>query len=144
MRVFDETKTTELSEYDLEKGRLMVDRLLVAHHDAVEAVAEQGHHEVTATYPNGGKDVEWVVDVPGVDAKPAWDEYEEIRVYVPYTEKELAEIEIRELKAKLASTDYKAIKYAEGVLSAEEYADTKAQREEWRERINELETVTEG
>ena len=142
MRVFDENKTIELTDYDLEKGQLVADTLLVAHHDAVEAVEEQGHHEVVRTYPNGGKDVEWVVDVPGVEAKPAWDEYENILIYVPYTEKQIAEMEISTLKAKLASTDYKAIKYAEGVLSAEEYAETRAQRELWRARINEIETAT--
>ena len=38
----------------------------------------------------------------------------------------------------LAETDYKAIKYAEGELSADEYAPTKQQRIEWRAKINEL------
>lgn len=47
--------------------------------------------------------------------------------------------EIAELKAQLAETDYKAIKYAEGWITAEEYAETKAQRQAWRDRINELE-----
>ena len=51
------------------------------------------------------------------------------------------EEEIAELKAKLAATDYQAIKYAEGVLSDEEYAEMKAQRQLWRDRINELEEV---
>ena len=43
------------------------------------------------------------------------------------------------LKSKLQVTDYKAIKYAEGELSAEEYADTLAQRRAWRAEINALE-----
>ncbi|MBQ8406580.1 MAG: hypothetical protein IJY38_01560 [Clostridia bacterium] len=43
------------------------------------------------------------------------------------------------LKLKLAKTDYQAIKYAEGVLSEEEYADTKALRNQWRLEINTLE-----
>lgn len=47
---------------------------------------------------------------------------------------------IIELKRKLRETDYKAIKYAEGELSAEEYAETKAQRRAWRAEINQLET----
>ena len=47
--------------------------------------------------------------------------------------------EIRELKEKLSATDYKAIKYAEGQLSDKEYEETKAQRQAWRNRINELE-----
>lgn len=47
--------------------------------------------------------------------------------------------EIAELKAELAGTDYKAIKYAEGWITAEEYEETKSQRQAWRDRINELE-----
>ena len=47
--------------------------------------------------------------------------------------------QIRELKQKLSDTDYKAIKYSEGWLTDEEYADVKAQREEWRSAINQLE-----
>lgn len=70
--------------------------------------------------------------------------------YVEMTEEELKEIEernkqeapereIKELKQKLLDTDYKAIKYAEGHISEEEYAPIKAERQEWRNRINELE-----
>lgn len=47
--------------------------------------------------------------------------------------------EIALLKANLFKTDYKAIKFSEGLLTANEYAETKAQREAWRKRINELE-----
>lgn len=47
--------------------------------------------------------------------------------------------QIRELKRKLSDTDYKAIKYSEGWLTDEEYAEVKAQREEWRSAINQLE-----
>ena len=46
---------------------------------------------------------------------------------------------IAELKRKLAETDYKAIKYAEGEISAEDYAEIKAQRKAWRVEINNLE-----
>lgn len=52
--------------------------------------------------------------------------------------------EIEALKAELASTDYKAIKFAEGWLTAEEYAPIKAQRQELRNRINELEGEGDG
>ena len=51
---------------------------------------------------------------------------------------------IIELKRLLQSTDYKAIKYAEGELSAEEYAETKAQRKAWREEIRALEIEIEN
>ena len=46
---------------------------------------------------------------------------------------------INVLKNKLYDTDYKAIKYAEGLLSEEEYAPIKEQRQTWRNEINTLE-----
>lgn len=46
---------------------------------------------------------------------------------------------ITELKKKLADTDYQAIKYAEGQISEQDYASIKAQRQAWRDEINELE-----
>lgn len=47
--------------------------------------------------------------------------------------------EIRELKKQLVDTDYKAIKYSEGLLTDKEYAEVKAQRQAWRDEINRLE-----
>lgn len=54
---------------------------------------------------------------------------------------EMAKInkQIYDLKQKLTQTDYKAIKYSEGWLTDEEYAEVKVQRQEWRKKINELE-----
>ena len=63
------------------------------HHDAVEGVTEVWHYETVAEYPNGGKDVQKVVDVPGVEAKAAWNEVIPIQIYVPYTQEELDHIE---------------------------------------------------
>ena len=63
------------------------------HHDAVEGVDEVWHYETVAVYPNGGKDIRKVVDVPGVEAKPAWDEEIQIQIYVPYTQEELDRME---------------------------------------------------
>lgn len=51
--------------------------------------------------------------------------------------------EITALKAQLTATDYKAIKYAEGWLSEEEYAPIKAQRQSIRDQINALEALNE-
>ena len=56
-------------------------------------------------------------------------------------EKQQAIARINHLKEELAKTDYQAIKYAEGWLSAEEYAQIKAQRQACREEINRLEGV---
>ena len=46
---------------------------------------------------------------------------------------------INELKRKLSATDYKAIKYAEGLISEADYAPIKAEREGYRAEINSLE-----
>ena len=50
---------------------------------------------------------------------------------------------ISQLKSLLVETDYKAIKYAEGWLTEEEYEPIKQQRQEWREEINNLENATQ-
>ena len=48
--------------------------------------------------------------------------------------------QIYDLKAQLAATDYKTLKYAEGELTEEQYAETKEYRKGLRVRINELES----
>ena len=58
--------------------------------------------------------------------------------YIP-TAEEIKAQTIVELKANLAATDYAIIKIAEGVATAEDYADVIAQRRQWRTEINELE-----
>ena len=63
---------------------------------------------------------------------------EEIEEEKRQREEEARQEEIAALKGYLAATDYKAIKYAEGWITEEEYAETKAQRQVWRDRINEL------
>ena len=92
MRVFNEDKTQELKEYDLNKGHLKLDKLFIRHHEAVEEIKEQWHYETIAEYPNGGKDVSKVIDVPYQAPQEAFDEYEDIYVYIPYTDEELEEL----------------------------------------------------
>jgi hypothetical protein len=142
MRIFNEDKTIELTEYDLEKGYLKED-VIETNIPEQEEVEEKFHYEVIAEYPNGGKDVKTVIDVEGKPYIPAHTEREEIWVYIPYTKNELermaAEREIAELKAKLRDTDYQAIKYAEGMYTLTEYAPIREQRQAWRDRINHLE-----
>lgn len=65
----------------------------VEHHEAVEGVTEVWHYETVAEYPNGGKDIRKIVDVPGVEAQAAWDEEIPIQIYVPYTQEELDRME---------------------------------------------------
>lgn len=92
MRVFNEDKTQELKEYDLNKGHLELDKLFIRHHEAVEEIKEQWHYETIAEYPNGGRDVSKVIDVPYQAPKEAFDEYEDIYVYIHYTDEELEEL----------------------------------------------------
>lgn len=77
-------------------------------HPAVEGVEEQWHWETVTEYPNGGKDVQKVIDTPGVPAKAAWTEQVPIQKYVRYTAKELAaqeeERKKQEAKDKLPET----------------------------------------
>ena len=142
MRIFNEDKTIELTEVDESKGYLKED-VIETEIPEQEEVVEEWHYEVIAEYPNGGKDVKTVIDVEGKPYIPAHTEREEILVYIPYTENELAKIaaerEIAELKAKLRDTDYQAIKYAEGMYTLTEYAPIREQRQAWRDRINHLE-----
>ena len=49
------------------------------------------------------------------------------------------EIEIR--KAELAATNQKVYDYMEGIISEEDYAPIKAERQAIRDRINELEAA---
>lgn len=98
----------KLEDIDLNAGKL-VDDTITVHHDAVEGVEEVSHVEVLKEYyetgPDGtpvldedghkivfGKDVKTIIDVPGVEAKDAWDEQEEVQRYVPYTTEELDKI----------------------------------------------------
>lgn len=97
-------------------------------------VEEQGHYETICEYPNGGKDVEWVVDVPEKghweafhsDGDPVdldiydgnqnpeefWDKAEEYEtywfydIYTAYTSEELAQVTAEKAeKARLAEIE---------------------------------------
>lgn len=139
MRLLD-VNGAEIHDYDAEKGYTVQREILIAHHKAIAAAEEVGHWETTKVYPEtGGKEVEWVVDIPGVTAQEAWDEYETVLQFVPYSEAELAEIQIAKLKKQLADTDYCVIKVAEGAATLADYADVIQQRATWRAEINRLE-----
>ena len=114
MRILDE-HNIEIENPDSELGYLKEETLFIQHHEAVEAVAEAGHFEVIAAYPNGGKDVKWVIDVAAVEAADAWDEYEDIYRYIPYTAEELAERQRLAEEAYRNSPEYR-IKELEAAL----------------------------
>lgn len=140
MRILDELDNElNTNELDFSKGYLKEEKIFIKHHDAISAVEEQGHYETIREYPNGGRDVEWIIDVPEVEAKEAYDEYEDIQRFVKFTQKELNSFKIEELKQKLNETDYCVLKIAEGSATYDDYSKIIAKRREWRKEINNLE-----
>lgn len=138
MRIFNQNDL-EITSYDETKGRLVEDRRFVKRHDAIEEVPDQWHWETVKEFPSGGREVKRVVDVPGVRAQEAWDEYEDIYRFIPFTELELATNRIAELKQLLRDTDFKILKIVEGATTLAECASVIAERASWRKEINELE-----
>ena len=88
MKIIDETGAA-VENPDLTLGYL-TDDTQPLENPAQEAVAEVAHYETVAEYPSGGRDVQRVVDVPGVPARPAWTEQLPIKRYIRYTAEELA------------------------------------------------------
>ncbi len=98
MKILDETGAV-VENPDLTLGYL-VDDTEPVEHPAVEGVEEVSHYETVAEYPNGGKDVQRVVDVPGVPAQAAWTEQVPVQRYIRYTDEELAAQEEARKKAE--------------------------------------------
>ena len=73
--------------------------------------------------------------IDGKIVKKVFNEEEEQKKAQMY----MIEAEIDHYKKLLSSTDYQAIKYAEGELTEEEYSQMKNQRKQWRLEINNLE-----
>ena len=106
MKIIDETGAV-VENPDLTLGYLTADTEEITH-PAVEGVEEQWHWETVTEYPNGGKDVQRVVDVLGVQAQEEWVEKVPIQRYIRYTAEELAaqeeERKKQEAKDKLPET----------------------------------------
>ena len=98
MKILDETGAV-VENPDLTLGYLTTSTEEVAH-PAVEGVEEQWHWETVTEYPNGGRDVRKVIDVPGVPAQAAWTEQVPVQRYIRYTAEELAAQEEARKKAE--------------------------------------------
>lgn len=114
MTVYDQNGKP-LDNFDLNRGYLKKKNTII-HHEAVASVEERGHWETLHEYSTGGKDVEWVIDVPGVKAKDAWDESVTITVYIPYTEEELAEQEQKKRVLEEKEARKKAIEEVQNAI----------------------------
>ena len=88
MKILDETGAV-VETPDLTLGYLTTSTEEVTP-PAVEGVEEVNHYETVAEYPNGGRDVRKVIDVPGVPAQAAWTEQVPVQRYIRYTAEELA------------------------------------------------------
>ena len=106
MKIIDETGAV-MENPDLTLGYLITSTEEVTH-PAVEGVEEQWHWETVTEYPNGGKDVQKIVDRPGVQAQKEWVEQVPIQKYIRYTAEDLAAQEEarkkQEAKDKLPET----------------------------------------
>ncbi len=93
MKIIDENGIElKPGEVDLTLGRLVND-VETVHHEATAAVKKVCHYVTTKTYPNGSSEVEEIIDVAPVAARPAWEETVAIQRYIRYTAEELAEQE---------------------------------------------------
>ena len=90
MKIIDENGVELTEAPDLTLGRL-VDDVEIVHHDAIAEVQQVSHYVPIEHLANGSTIVEEVIDVPGVEPKPAWDETVPIQRYIKYTQDELDE-----------------------------------------------------
>lgn len=151
MRIFNEEKTQEIQEYDEKLYYLKPDKLLIKHYDAVDEVKKISHLEVfRVNEETGGVEYKEVVDVPYQPAIEAYDEYEDIQVIVPYTEKEINKARLNDLTAWFNTTyRYKHEKYTrlialnklddDGVDPNEKLLALYEEAEDVRRQIQELE-----
>ena len=106
MKIIDENGAV-VENPDLTLGYLTADTEEITH-PAVEGVEEQWHWETVTEYPNGGRDVQKIVDRTGVTAQEEWVEQVPIQKYIRYTSEELAAQEEarkkQEAKDKLPET----------------------------------------
>ena len=106
MKIYDESGQL-IATPDLDKGWLETAQCLVARHPEEPGRPAVTHTEVMAGTKNLRK---LVVDQPEVPAKDAWDEYEAVQVYHPYTSEELAQreqsaVHDREYERRLAALE---------------------------------------
>lgn len=102
MKIIDETGVELTEAPDLSLGRL-IDDVEIVHHEAIAGVKQVSHFVPIEHLANGSTIVEEVIDVPGVDPQPAWEETVPIQRYIRYTEDELAERRAKEEhEAKMA------------------------------------------
>lgn len=104
-----------------------------------EGIGDRYHHAQGHYLPEGLFDGDGLYNYKLADGKPVLRSEED---KLPELERINALVEISQLKAQLAATDYIAAKLAEGAADRDEYSEQLAQRAAWRVRINELAALT--
>ena len=130
MKIYDADLEHELQNPDLTRGKLETAHRVTVHHDAVPASVrrEVMADTITADCPDG---LRQEITTPAQDE---WDEYEDVRRYVPYTGAELAEI-AEKAQAEKSAADAAA-------KAAEQAAKEEAARRDAAEKLNAQVTYT--
>ena len=130
MKIYDADLLHELQNPDLTRGKLESARRVTVHHDAVPASVryEVMPGTVTSDCPEG---LRQEITTP---AQEAYDEYEDVQKYVPFTEAELTEIAEKEQAEKAAAEA--------AAKAAEQAAKAEAARRDAAEKLNAQVTYT--
>ena len=130
MKIYDVALEHELLNPDLTHGKLETVKRVTVHHEAVPASVRYDlmADTITADCPNG---LRQEITTPAQDA---WDEYEEVQRYVPYTDAELAEI-AEKAQAEKAAADAAA-------KASEQAAKEEEARRDAAEKLNAQVTYT--
>ena len=130
MKIYDAALETELQNPDLTLGKLETAQRVTVHHDAVPASVryEVMADTITSDCPDGLR------QEITTTAQAAYDEYEEVQRYVPYTEAELAEIAAK-AEAEKAAAEAEA-------KAAEQAAKEEAARRDAADKLNAQVTYT--
>lgn len=142
MKIYNQEKTQELNkeELDFENGYLKSDTILVHHEAVLPQMAIYNVREVKEE--NGGISVYKDLVTPEVEGKDAYDDYEEIQVFVPYTAEELQE---RAEKKRHAELKAELVKVMEDIgqeqlgFVRDDYAEKKVRAAEIINELRELE-----
>lgn len=162
MKIYNQEKTQELNreELNFDIGYLKADKLFVAHHDATpfvkgktaaeigterratgfEIIEQDGRfYVVNKTYENGGKSVSEIKPEPDTPAQEAYDQYEDIQVYIPYTEEEIEARKKERLRAQRVGLLAAFDKWEKAVLRGRESDDLAVM--EWYRRLLDLDEL---
>jgi hypothetical protein len=111
--------------------------LVIKHHEAVEGTPEKFHYAVDRVFENGGVSYKRIVDAPAIPAKEAFDETEDILVFVPYTDEQLKEKRACEIRKRMEQLSQDFIQHWAGA----QISDIEERKVEFATLHNELRSI---